>query len=236
MATNQGAARGSDDARAFLHDIPVRQSIPPGHVLHTTVKNYVRFGPKANIISSNSTGYDTENYLSDSWLEFGPNYTITHSLYQDRNADGDVYQESWQKPDESQYTDLRTSQTQKGSGGVMQASDTKTLVSMLIAALDSGQAKAVGQTATTLTLEGFTRDLSQQSFVSADSYSVPYYADLNPMRMTAELTIRDDGTIISRKFYVKTQDGNQLLVQSEETTTQIINGLPKPLTGGPLDD
>jgi hypothetical protein len=233
---NPGNPTGIAEAREFLSQtIPDRLDVPSGKVLHIRSEIYERFGPKASEIIAGA-GIPTEDYVRESWLQVGPADTATISFARVLDASGTVIRETVVRPGEMMRSvDSRTGEVidTRGADDPIVASVSKITAPKVRAlgyeeALNDGRARVVSQTATELTLEiseELPQALKEHEFGPGE-WQVPYAGDLEPQSTLQRITIRKDGVITSSDLYVVTGFGDEVLIQSERSTTEILDDMP----------
>jgi hypothetical protein len=232
--SNDGSLRTAE-ARAFLTEkVPDSLDVKPGQVLHTHTDVYTRFGPKAAEIAA-GTGIMTENHVRESWQQIADDGSLAASYARVIDATGAVVQESVSRPGEIRSIDPRSNSVIKSAGpdNPITASSTQitTPKGRALAyeqALRDGRARVLNQTPDELSLEISDQlpQIAQDKQWGPGEYQVPYTGDLRPTALITKVTVRADGVVTSSEGYALTSSGKRVLIQSEHSTTEILDQLP----------
>ncbi len=213
-------------AQEFLAiNSPELSDFREGDIYHTSVRAFVRFGPKAAVIQQSDSGYATEHHVRDVWLEIGPNQTIVRSYYRDSDDQGIPYQEAILTAERNLVVDLRSGKTLIDEpGAILPIMPPADVASELSDALAVGAVRVIELSDESLTVE--SRDSVSVPEISDDGYTVPYYVDLDPKEYVSRITVGDDGSILARYDFIVTAGGDEILVASEEITMEIVDSFP----------
>lgn len=149
------AAVDGRSAEEFFRSVQPMAPLAPGQVLYTRVETYERHGPKSDVIAA-ANGIPVENYVAESWMEVGPDNSLSRGYTRVTDPDGHPILATVWEGGVSRTYDVQ-------SGSLFRQDETPLEVAFFgdpaertqryIEALQSGEIEEVSQTASELIVE-----------------------------------------------------------------------------------